>query len=387
MKSILYIVDCFPDESNSVADILANTLSFFKGKYNQTVAKREGYSYVAAEKTMIDGIPCYCAKDLGKERNLRIRQGILYYFLFKIAVKMTPKRYRDSLYQRDSIRYWKELLRREKPDLVVWFCLSPEKKVVDFCIKYHIPYCCALYDTYLKRPEITPDCAMEEYVIRHSVNYLIPSFFYPDYEAHYHADQICPYDLPLLISKEQVARARKAERCGYPFVYFGQLQAFRNANEVEEIFRTLGYSLDVFTGDSIPERDVWHKHNPIKGDEMYAVIAHSNFLVALDNNVPYENYLPSKAYLYVSFGKPILVFGNNEQSAIRAFLKDYPCWYYQTIGEPLDGLMDFIERYRDYDCDTVDTAPYRQYLPENSLNNIYQQVLKGCTEREISLQL
>lgn len=42
MGKILYIVDYFSNESNSVADILHNALEFFKDKYSQSVVKRGG---------------------------------------------------------------------------------------------------------------------------------------------------------------------------------------------------------------------------------------------------------------------------------------------------------------------------------------------------------
>lgn len=269
------------------------------------------------------------------------------------------------------------MLKNIKPDYIVCFCFSPERRLADLCVRLNIPYCYVLYDTYLKRPNSTPDCEMEEYVIRRSDKYLIPSFFYPEYKDYYQNEQIMPYDLPLLLSDEQIVRARMTESCGFPFLYLGQLQSFRNTKEVTDIFRMLGYVLDVYTGDSITESDNLHRHQPLKGNELYAVIAHSEFLVALDNNAPFDKYLPSKVYLYVSFAKPIIVFGNNEHSAIREFLKDYPCWYYQMIGEPLDDLVSFVNEHRNWVCNNVESALFGQYLPQKSLNDIYQRILKN----------
>ena len=149
------------------------------------------------------------------------------------------------------------------------------------------------------------------------------------------------------------------------------MQSFRNGSKVKEIFRQLGYTLDVFSTNREKSDDVYIYHQALTQTQLYETVASSKFLVAFDNSEPYANYLPSKAFLYVSFTKPIIIFGNNKDSALIRFLKDYPYSYYHNIDS---GSIDELKKYINAtSVDLFDEKTYSlhtKYLPENALSCI-----------------
>ena len=69
-------------------------------------------------------------------------------------------------------------------------------------------------------------------------------------------------------------------------------------------------------------------HQAVSEEKLYETVASNRFLEVFNNGEPYSHYLPSKVYLYVSFTKPIIIFGNNTDYAMKRFLKNHPFYYY-----------------------------------------------------------
>lgn len=140
--------------------------------------------------------------------------------------------------------------------------------------------------------------------------------------------------------------------------------------------RQLGMIIDVFPSRKIGENPSFILHPPASGDDLYRAVAESKFLIAFDNGAPFENYLPSKAFLYVSFTKPVIAFGENKDSALLRFFKDYPFFYYHKIGEPLDGLLQFMRTDFSDGFNEKIYDNYIGYSPAYALEPIDKQINK-----------
>ncbi|MEE1060956.1 MAG: hypothetical protein UH080_03905 [Ruminococcus sp.] len=233
-----------------------------------------------------------------------------------------------------------------------------------------------LYDTFIARPDvdIKSNLAGESYVMeQNSQGYFVPSFFFDKYTEYYKSDKLIKYDLPLLIDKLDVLKAYDNPK-QYLFTYFGQIQSFRNSDNIKQIFHKITYTLDIFTTQNIASDEIFKVHPAVTKDELYSIVAGSKFLVAIDNSVPYNEYLPSKVYLYASFTKPVIAFGDNNTSALRTFFKDYPYFYYQNINESLDGLLEFLNADFPNEFEESVYSDYIQFSPEKALSPIISTI-------------
>lgn len=366
MKKILYVVSVLQDKPNSVGNILDILLSQISDRIDvqQVVALEWGNIYGTSVSNNIRGYKTYVSKEY--RRPVR--------FLMRVQRKLAGKA--QIIY---NAKHVGNIIDEEKPDLVVFFVLSPELHYLKLCKKKNIPYVYMLYDTYIARPDLNVDEAfhIEKQVIDNSSGYFVPRFFCEDYFMHYGADKITPYDLPLLIPKDDVCAAYQRNVTNYEYTYFGQIQSFRNADKIQELCKKLGISMDVFASDPIVASadSVFRIHPGISGGELYDVVAHSRFLVAFDNSAPYNHYLPSKVYLYVSFTKPVIAFGDNEDSSLIEFFKDYPWFYYQNINEDLSGLVEFIKKCNHSFFDENLYSCYTRFLPDNAMAEIKETII------------
>ena len=274
--------------------------------------------------------------------------------------------------------WFSKILKKEKPALVVFSSLHVPKRLASVCIRKKIPYMVMHYDTTVENPIIAMTerrIEQEKFVVENSEMFFVPKFFYEGYLRYYNSKKIKPYNLPLLIDKKEVLSAYDAQSEQYGFSYFGQLQSFRKGDVVNGVFEKLGKQLHVFSAKEPDCGNAFTWHPALTKEELYKVVAHSDFLVALDNGAPYEHFLPSKAYLYVSFTKPIIVFGDNEKSAIKEFFKGYPYFYYQDINAPLDGLKGFLKKdWQGFNEHLYNN--YKEYSVEVALAPIVETIQK-----------
>ncbi len=385
MKKILYISDYTLDCFNSVRDILYNLVTSKEmAAFEHVVVKSTGAMHSSIRVDYYEGIKNYssimsnaaeCANQ--KECSLiRKIDHVIYkilHYIFK-ALRMT-----HILTHYDNIAYIKEIIKKERPHAVVFLTYTPMKNYARYCKKRKIPYISILYDTYIGRPNINIKCAhrLEKEVIENAKGYFVPSFFYELYQKMYKSDAIQSYNLPLLIPKENVLKAYQNRPHKTEFVYFGQIQSFRNGETIKKLFRTLGIQLDVYTTERYKSDETFVIHKAVTKDELYEIVAGSRFLVALDNSAPFQDYLPSKAYLYASFTKPVIAFGDNDKSALISFFEDYPWFYYQNINEPTDGLIDFLSNDFPTMHDEETYSRYLHFLPDNALRPLIACIKKN----------
>lgn len=374
MKKILYVSDYTLDRYNSVRDILYNLITLEDMEcYEHVIVKANGKMHNPINKQYCMNYKTYSAGISKKSGYLKCKdfnfiekiKFLFYKMLFCLfsAIKL------DNKFKKyDNFAYIKLLIKKEKPDLVVFLTYSPSYICAEYCVKHKIPYISILYDTYIGRPKVNKETAFkaEKYVIDNSQGYFVPDFFCDLYFKTYQSDRIFSFNLPLLIPQKDVISAYENSAQKYDFTYFGQIQSFRNGDTVKNLLKEIDLKVDVFSTEKYESDETFIIHPAVTKDDLYKVVAGSKFLVAIDNSFPYQDYLPSKAYLYVSFTKPIIAFGDNEKSALREFFKDYPYFYYQNISDSTDGLLKFLKKDFSEALNVDYYGKYTQYLPENA---------------------
>lgn len=383
-KRILYFSDYKLNEYNSVRDILYNLINHSEMKeFHQEIARVSCPLLVPIDIESIEGITTYSTYPTRKTKLVDVLKKKKYNIFnkFLYIVKQGTLNFADLFKKKNSLfrmynnNYIKKVIKKSKPDLIVFFTYTPNKRYADICIDCNIPYIYMLYDTFIARPDvdIKSNLAGESYVMEHSQGYFVPSFFFDKYTEYYKSDKLIKYDLPLLIDKLDVLKAYDNPK-QYLFTYFGQIQSFRNSDNIKQIFHKITQSLDIFTTQNIDSDETFKVHPAVTKDELYSVVAGSKFLVAFDNSVPYNEYLPSKVYLYASFTKPVIAFGDNDTSALRTFFKDYPYFYYQNINESLDGLLEFLNADFPNEFEESVYSDYIQFSPEKALSPIISTI-------------
>lgn len=382
MKKVMIVSDYPVEAPNSIAEILKRLLKINALASTEKVVCINGN---VTQITVSDAVKTYCSytvntNDLISSQNVSFSDKL--FFGTDRIIRSFAKRYGlVDKYKRIAVRIkMRRIFRREKPDLVLFLIYTPDAFIMELCAKLKIPFMHLLYDTVISRPGIDKPYVLklEAQAINNGCGYFVPDFFYSEYIKHYEANSIFPYKLPLLIDKTDVLRAYNKREKELRYTYFGQLQSFRNADAISEIMRTVGMKLDIYASKPIEGNDVLTIHSGVTGEELYRIVAQSRFLVAFDNSAPFQNYLPSKAYLYVSFTKPVIAFGDNEDSALLRFFKDYPFFYYQNINESTNGLINFIHSDFPIGFNEQIYNQYKDHAPNNALkqiNNLIADIL------------
>lgn len=357
-ERVLFVVDYLPTKANSVGAILNVLLkAFARDDREFIIVHKTDRDISSSHVVYIDGHKTYTSQGFDDRK--------------KLFHLIRPNFIDKQLRKRESLRQLEQIIKSESADMVVFFVFSPDKDYAQICIRNKTNYVWILYDTYIARPGIQFDQGykIERYVIENSKAYFIPSFFYPEYQRIYKTEKVVQYDLPLLIEKEDVLNAFSRKAPVFDYTYFGQIQSFRNEKAIKTICRRLGIIIDVFSAENYESDDTFIMHEGLLKEALYDVVAHSRFLIAFDNSKPFNIYLPSKSYLYASFTKPVIAFGDNDKSSLKDFFSDYPFFYYQDIHAPLEGLRDFIEanECQSFNVDVYNN--YLRYLPQNALSS------------------
>lgn len=372
-QKILHFIDFTFAENNSVSESFRRIISSNEmSKFEHVIVNPHYLHYLHPPIPFWDsGFKFYNEKIsstrllLKGKAKLRDKISILYN-LFMSHI-LLPKLKKKFLYKK-QLKNAKKLLKKENPDIVLFCVYTPNVDLVTLCKKANYKFISILYDPFTTKPNINKEKAyeIENYVVENSEKYFILSCFYDGYKELFSSEKIAPIHLPLKLEKEEVLHAFSKRKEAIEFAYFGQIPKIREPNLVKDIFKSLNKTIDLYTPSNIEPDQTFNVHKPISGEQFYQKVAESKYLVAIDNNAPFEHYLPAKAYLYLSFTKPIIIFGNNEKSAIKTFFKDYPYFYYHNFNQPLDGLIEFLNKpypnefneklFDQYDCYSVDNC-------------------------------
>ncbi len=380
-KKILYVVDFNLDEFNSVRDIFYNVIRNVEmNDYEHVLLQKEVRYNEPCEIVFDFGCKTYkkiwaSSKEIAFSRHLPFFRRVSF-ILTKLPFNVAYKFFGENFHKYVEKKTLKKIIRKEQPDTIINSTMNPSKIVADVCAKKKIPYFEIRYDTRITSPKVDQKqmYALEKHTMDLSFGYFIPSYFMDGYKKFYNSQNLIEYKVPLVINKADVKQAFVKAEEKHTFSYFGQLQSFRYPNRIHDIFKILNYRLHIFSPDKCSHSS-FVPYARVTGTDLHQAIANSKFLIALDNGHPYEHYLPTKVCLYVSFTKPIIVFGDNKKSALRDFLKDYPNWYYQDINEPLDGLIEFIEKNDFVNELNEDTySKYQDFCEDNGIPELTKRI-------------
>lgn len=389
-NTVLYFSDFKLNQYNSVRDILYSIIHQDKiASCKHIIAASSGALFNPVKIEEFEGIKHYSApassiKNTMQNKNLTLLTRLSFSFKRTIFNILNFLNIKDRYLSTYKIKYFEKVIEEINPNIIVCLTFSPPKpEIINIFKNLNIPYIQILYDTYIERPYTDKEKVFlhEKYAIENSEGYFVPDFFYKCYSETYNNPKVISYKLPLLIEKNDVVSAYQNVKHRFDFVHFGQIQSFRNGDNVKEIFKALNITLDVFSTNSMQSDDTFIHHDAISKKELYETITGTKYLVILDNGEPYTKYLPSKVYLYISFTKPILVFGNNKESALKTFLKDYPYFYYHDMDDDIVKLKKFIDTHFENKFYEPIYSEYIQYLPENALNDFINLVIQVLNKK------
>ena len=382
-RSILFVCNYLPEKNNSVSAILNRIVDLDCFKEHEAVfARYDKLHFEKAKRSSVNGnVVFYVEKEQDFRRALTDPDATLIDKIKTFFIRLRDKICKEQV--SPYLSFFKYVYKRVDPVKVVFLTYSLDIEIAKFLATRKTKFFTFLYDTLIDRPneDLNSNKVIEEQIIELSELYFVPSFFYPKYQQIYSNEKIVPYRLPLVIDEETVKSAFASFGNGnstflFDFSYFGQIQSFRNFDDIVKIFEELGISLHVFSDRQTGNKNSVIFHKTESGSNLYKMIVESNFLVFFDNSPPYQHYLPAKAYLYVSFTKPIIIFGNNTESASIDFFKNYPICYYHKIGGDIKGLVSFISKYRETKLGFLKNVydNFRDYTSTSSLKDIGDKI-------------
>ncbi len=333
-KTVLFVVDFGLNSPNSLGQMLRNIVTNrFFNDYKKVIFVCSDEFIYFKEYTTDDAVEIRASNNT--DGDFILKQCKLKILIFKIlkSIKFIRKHFSGMLHTIIMTSNLKLLERKYKFKYALYMTFSPNL----YSVFSKIPFSYYLYDTYLERPGISAKAIKrEKRIIKKSINYYLPPFFFKKYKETYpNFQNIKSIPLPLYPKRETVINIIKKtkQQNQKEFVYFGQLQKFRNIEEVALLFKKLNYILDIFSWER-PIKSESLRYNDVVFDNLYyESIYLSKYVVVLDNNEPYNHYMPSKLYELIAFCKPIIVFGKNKKSATIDFLKKYPYFCYFDLRD------------------------------------------------------
>ena len=381
----LFISDYSLDEANSVRDIMKQLILqnpfLFK---DCSVWKQDVSDYGVVNCVEIDGVKNYFNKNYHRKKSFLLDGDVsifkkIGFIARKIFLKITHKaKFFDSYSL--SLKRIRNIF---KFDNVVMLTYNILPGIIKFCNKRNISVSIFLYDTILERPfsNRINNGFFEKFAIAHVNYYFVPSFFYDLYAKKYKCSNVLSYNLPLLIQKEIVFKSiqKSLSLPKHELSYFGQLSSFRNVDSIAKLLYSTNNHIDVFSKDRCFNTDCFNYHNPVLDADYYMELAKSQILVIFDNDKPYDFYLPSKVYSYVSFTKPIICIGNNPNSFVSSFFKEYPLFSYFSLHESHDFFVNAVNRFKKINyCFNEDIYKiFSRYLPRISCLDIRKKIFNA----------
>ena len=346
-KVILFVVDYGLESPNSVGQILRNIA------FSDTFGSFEKYVFVRSvnfcffDRNIVANDVTQITVSNHSVPHQIFRRNIILCLWFKVLRLFVSIAHRGgsrllTMVMTSNLRVLKKIF---NVDFALYLTGTPN----EYAMKSKIPYSYFLYDTYLSRPGVAPKfIEIEERVIKKSIAYYQAPFFYTDYHAKYpEYSNIKCLAFPLYPTKEEVDKAKsRSKGIQYKFSYFGQMQDFRNIEEIAALFESVGIYIDVFSWQHPIDSKSFVYHKTLIGDDYFKAIVESEYLLVFDNNEPFAHYMPSKLYQFIAFSKPIVLFTKNDKSATIDFLKDYPYFYKFDLRytDVTKNFMSFIER-------------------------------------------
>ena len=211
----------------------------------------------------------------------------------------------------------------------------------------------------------------EQELISNSLGYLVPQGWCMSYKRIFEQfNNIFEFFFPLLVDNTTECESGFITR--KMFMHFGRLGKVRSSSTklLVKFLVNHNYTIDIYDSDIEKEEGVFIHRKRIIFKELKEAVDQYSFLVLVDNDNPYKNYLPSKVISYISTGKPIIVFGEGNTNCFE-YLRNYPASFYCTCEDEFPKLITFINDFT-----------FKQHL---DFNYIKEKYYKNTPEYTMSL--
>lgn len=249
--------------------------------------------------------------------------------------------------------------------------------------KYGVKYSLISTDPIFYQPINKPSKKLTEFeskLIKHSDKYFIPEFCIDSYKKQFNCpNNLISYCLPAAI-EFKTNDLFKTEK--FTFSYFGTLR--KNYSLFDDYFKYLSSNKKNklkfygWTSNKLANRVGGQYFNPVLGPKLIDELLKSDFLMVLDNPPSMSDLIPSKTIMYASTTKPIIVFGENDDSALLKFLKKikYERYIYIKPTDSYELLDKFIKEYSNVSFDEECYKRQSDYYPSNVSLKIYNSIFK-----------
>ena len=267
-----------------------------------------------------------------------------------------------------SLTYVK-ILKRHNFDGILKFAFHTGnmEELLSFSQSKKIPFAIVLVDPISFAPRIQKSNNLlvatrnlESKLIGKSLAYFVPQGWFDTYKTFFHSIKIHEFFFPLINFSE----ANRYELSSFKeakFLHLGSINSDRDIQLIHKYFGQYNYFLDVY-GMSFYDYHFLNIHERIDNPDNIA--CDYNFLVLIDNIGESRNYLPSKVIKYISYRKPIIIFGEGNNYT-ENYISHYPCYFYCKRESDFSELTKFI----DLNLNTiVNLDDIKKYYHKNDLN-------------------
>lgn len=217
---------------------------------------------------------------------------------------------------------------------------------------------------------------LEKKVIDNSDKYFVPEHCFDRYSQFFKNEKILKFCIPSAFEfNEKLAFTFKLNNVSY----FGTIADYRVFNSCLE-YLCKKQELEVRMYGWIDKNKFGNfkiKYlNPITGNEFIDKLLESTYLLAFDNPKNMTDLLPSKIVSYTSTTKPIIIFGENDDSALLKYLRkiDYKRYIYLKPTDSFELLDKFVKKYSNVDFDEECYKRQSDYYPSNVSQYVYNQI-------------
>lgn len=317
----------------------------------------------------------YCLKN-----KLVKKRKIISFCFHKLLSKLQDKFFFiDNLI---TTRIYKKIIKQYKINYVIRGATKNDglKALIKTKKKFGINYSVILTDPIFYFPKTNGRriSKLEENLIKCSDSYFVPEFCFDTYTNRFNRNlNIKSFCFPV---SAQLSKFDDCENNGLIISYFGTQRVDYNVfnNTFAYLAKQHRASLRLYGwGNNALVNETGGTHfNPVSGSQLICEILKANFLLAIDNPPHMTDLLPSKIVLYASTTKPIIIFGENDDSALLKFLKKikYERYIYIKPTDSFELLDKFIKEYSNVSFDEECYKRQSDYYPSNVSQYVYNQI-------------
>lgn len=383
-KIILYDVNCDINSFMAPSTVYRNLISADCWKNEKLIIlETHNIGFVSLKNNKLILNHCfnfglkYCLKN-----KLILKREILKFIYFKFLNKLKKKC--DWLDNRLTYKIYKKAIKKFGITYIIrgTYFNDSLKALLKINKKYGVKYSLISTDPIFYQPINNPSKKLTEFegkLINLSDKYFIPEFCIDAYKKQFNNySNLISYCLPVAIEFND-NNLFKTEKL--TFSYFGTLR--KKYNLFDDYFKHLSSNqmnqlkFYGWTSDKLANRVGGKYFNPVSGNKLIDELLKADFLMVLDNPPSMTDLIPSKTIMYASTTKPIIIFGENDDSALLKFLKKikYERYIYVKPTDSFESLDKFIKEYSNVYFDEECYKRQFDYYPSNVSLKLYKELI------------